>query len=380
MRCHSMASMRHVHLSRRWLAATGAAIALFVGGGVAYAATTSTPTATCTTHPAISQSSTAQTFSVKCSVPLPPQPTVTVTKTVTAPAPTSTTTSTPPPVTTSTPPAPTTTTSAPAPTTTTTAPAPTTTSAPPTSTTWKCTDSLGGGCGAYDYAGIPNSNGYNTYVMDQSVGPQSGTTETLHANSPGDWEIVANDQPYGYTGVQTFPDAQQLFNNWCGTGWTGCSNPTDTPLDSLSALKVTYSETSPTDANSIYEFAPDVWSDGYGADIMFWADTHGRCNEGAFGDTVLGHAVLDGQNWTVHRYGTFGDEVIFVLDGAGGSGTCAQQTSGTIDIKAGLDWLVANGFATGPQTISQLNTGWEITSADKTTFRVTGYGITATPK
>jgi len=42
---------------------------------------------------------------------------------------------------------------------------------------------------------------------------------------------------------------------------------------------------------------------------------------GAFGSTLLGHAVIDGQSWTVHRYGGYGAEIIFVLDGAGGSGS-----------------------------------------------------------
>ncbi|MGN6753091.1 MAG: hypothetical protein ACTHJJ_11130 [Intrasporangium sp.] len=255
----------------------------------------------------------------------------------------------------------------------------TTTATAPPGSRWSCTAALGDGCGAYDYSGIPVGNGYNTYVMNQSVGPQTGTGQTLYVNNPGDWQVVADAQPYGYTGVQTFPDVQQLFNNWCGSEWNGCASPTNTPLDALSSLKVTYSETSPTDAKSIYEFAPDVWIDGYGADIMFWVDTHGRCNEGAFGPTVLGHAVLAGQNWTVHRYGAAGAEIIFVLDGAGGTGTCAQQASGTIDIKAGLDWLAANGFIGKRQSISQLNTGWEITSAKRATFRLTRYSVDATP-
>jgi hypothetical protein len=261
--------------------------------------------------------------------------------------------------------------------TTSTTTSPTSTTSTTSSTGWACSVPLGGVCGAYDYAGIPNSNGYNTYVSNQSVGPQQGTTQTLYANSPGDWQVVANDVPYGYTGVQTFPDVQQLFNNWCGTGWGGCANPTDTPVDSLSTLAVTYAETSPQDALSLYQFSPDVWLDNYGSDIMFWVDVHGRCNEGAFGPTVLGHAVIDGQAWTVHRYGSFGDEIIFVLDGAGGTGTCAQQSSGTINIKAGIDWLTANGFVTGAPVMSQLNTGWEITSADNTTFTVSGYSIQA---
>jgi hypothetical protein len=250
---------------------------------------------------------------------------------------------------------------------------------PPTSTP-PCTAELGDGCGAYDYPGIPNSNGSNTYVSNQAVGPQHGTTQTIHVRHPGDWTLVANAVPHGYRGVQTFPDVQQLFNNWCGNGWGDCPNGTGTPLDSLSTLKVTYEETSPPDRKSINEFAVDVWSDNYGSDIMFWTDTHGRCDEGAFGSTVLGHAVIDGQGWTVHRYGGPGDEVIFVLDGAGGKGTCAQQRSGTVNVKAGLDWLTANGFATGPQTITQVNTGWEITSADDATFAMHAYSIEARPR
>lgn len=245
---------------------------------------------------------------------------------------------------------------------------------------WACEAALGGGCGAYDYPGIPNSNGYNTYVSNQAVGAQPGTTQTVQVNGPGDWQLVAHAVPNGYRGVQTFPDVQQLFNNWCGNGWGTCASPTDTPLSALSALSVTFSETSPADANSIYEFAVDAWSDGYSADVMFWTDTHGRCDEGAFGGTLLGHAVLDGQSWTVHRYGDPGAEIIFVLDGAGGSGTCAQERSGTVNVKAGFDWLAAGGFTQGPQKISQLNTGWEITSADNARFTVHSYSIRAVPR
>jgi hypothetical protein len=109
---------------------------------------------------------------------------------------------------------------------------------------------------------------------------------------------------------------------------------------------------------------------------MFWVDTKGRCNEGAFGGTVLGNATIAGQNWTVHRYGGVGAEIIFVLDGAGGSGTCAQQHSGTIDIKAGIAWLVSKGLVPANPHISQLNTGFEITSAENATFQLNKYFMT----
>jgi hypothetical protein len=259
-------------------------------------------------------------------------------------------------------------------------PIPTPTATPtPTPSGWKCVAPIGGVCGNYVYAGIPNSNGYNTYVTNQAVGPEPGTTETIYANDPGDWMMISDARPYGYGGVQTFPDVQQLFNNWCGHDWSGCSSPTNTPIDSLTSLKVHYTEESPTDTNDHYEYSPDLWLQNYPNDIMFWVDTLGRCNEGAFGGTVLGHAVIDGQNWTVHRYGGAGAEIIFVLDGDGGSGTCAQQHSGTINIKAGVQWLTDQKILTGPPVMGQLNTGWEITSAQHATFRVSEYTIEATP-
>jgi hypothetical protein len=216
------------------------------------------------------------------------------------------------------------------------------------------------------------SNGFDTYVSNQAINVHG--TETLDANNPGDWQVVANLSDCGGC-VQTFPDVQQLTNDWGGSTWNGSQ---DTPLAALSTLKINYSETSPSSASvATYEFAPDIWQDNYGSDVMFWVDTLGRCNTGAFGSTVLGHATIDGQNWTVHRYGGAGAEIIFVLDGPSGPGTCAQQSSGSVDIKAGLEWLVSNGFESGPVVLSQINTGWEITQANNATFTVHNYSIVA---
>ena len=178
--------------------------------------------------------------------------------------------------------------------------------------------------------------------------------------------------------VQTYVNSTQLTNDWNGSGWGG-SGASDTPLASLSALKVNYSETTPRDAGTVAEFAPDVWNDNYGDDVMFWADTQGRCNTGSYGGTVLGTAVLDGQTWTVNRYGGAGAEIIFVLDSDPNvPNSCAQQTSGTIDIKAGYQWLVDHGFMTTLGSLSQLNSGWEICQANAATFTMNSYSITAT--
>lgn len=273
--------------------------------------------------------------------------------------------------------------------TTTPDPSPTPTPSPTSGGSYSCTASIGDACGPYD-ANIPMSNGFNTYVSNQAVNVHG--TETVHANSASDWNVVANLNDCGGC-VQTFVNVQQLTNDWNPSGstpaWGGGAADADTPLDALSTLKINYNETSPqTGAN--YEFAPDVWDDGYAnggnGDVMFWVDTHGRCDEGSFGATVLGHMTMDGQNWTVHRYDSpstpdptpiTGNEIIFVLDGPGGPGTCAQQPTGTIDVKAGMDWLVAQGNIPAHPVLSQVNTGWELTQSSGQTFTVNNYSIEA---
>jgi hypothetical protein len=243
-----------------------------------------------------------------------------------------------------------------------------------------CTATIGQDCGPYTYTSIPMSTGYDTYVSDQDVGALSGTANTATVTNPGDWSVTANDVPYGNTSVQTFPDIQQLTNDWCGDGWGACSSPTDTPLADLSSLTVTYSESlSQRDSDTIAEFAPDVWDDAYGDDVMFWVDNQNRALPST-GATQIGSATFDSQNWTVWRYGGAGGEIVFSLDADNGQDTSgyAQQTSGTIDILAGFQWLVANGYMSSLGDLTQLNTGWEITSADNTTFTMNSYSIGAT--
>jgi hypothetical protein len=259
-----------------------------------------------------------------------------------------------------------------------------------------CSASLGGSCGGYSSTQTwPGSNGFNTYVSNQNVGANSGTTESLSApdesgSAVTPVTIVPHAVPLGYTGVQTFPDVQQLTNNWDGTNnWNG--QDVDTPVDGLSSLVVNYSETSPGGPNNIFEFAPDIWTnyagqDGPGSgDIMFWADTSPiRCNDNGLDNTnIVGHVTLQGQNWTAYRYGGVGDEIVLILNTTSpdpvDTDTCAQQTSGSIDIKGGLDWLSSQGLlphGSGPLTMGQLNTGWEITSGDGSAFTLNSYSVT----
>jgi hypothetical protein len=241
---------------------------------------------------------------------------------------------------------------------------------------------LGGGCpannGYLDTGFSFNSNGYNTYVSNQDLGANG--SQSLWANGPGDWKVLSNLSSCAGC-VQTFPNAQQLYND---------NNTADGtyPLSSFSALKVNYNETSPGGTANAYQFSPDIFFGNYPNDVMFWVDINGRCNEGAWGPSLLGHFTMpDGSGWTAHRYdgsskttGNTGAEIILVKDGPGGQGTCAQEPSGTVDVKAGLEWLAAGGFMPAVPSIYIVQTGWEITQSSNATFKVNSMSYTATLK
>ena len=59
-----------------------------------------------------------------------------------------------------------------------------------------------------------------------------------HRLSPGQWSVTST-QKAGNTAVLTYPDVQQLFNNWGNGGFTGSN---DTPISALAGLTSTYAE------------------------------------------------------------------------------------------------------------------------------------------
>jgi hypothetical protein len=230
-----------------------------------------------------------------------------------------------------------------------------------------------GNCGAFDFAGIVNSNGYNTYVGNNCWADPS-CKQTVSANGPADWRVVANE-PKGNTAVMTYPDIQQLFNNWCGTGnWSGCANPTDTPLSALSGLKFEYGlSMPPATSGTIAQAAYDIWtSDPTHDEIMIWLDNDNRGSGGATFDAS--YTTADGQQWTLYNYG---DEIIWSL---GARGTFAQRTSyADVPVSELMQYLVDHGYEGSSSVVGQIDFGWEICSTGGVpqTFTVNDYSITA---
>jgi hypothetical protein len=250
----------------------------------------------------------------------------------------------------------------------------------PTATAWACvTSSPKGTCGDYT-TGSTNSNGYNTYAANNCWADPS-CTQTLSANNPQDWQVTSTE-PAGNTSVRTGPELQQGMNNWCPVQdtWSnfvtnGCSSSEeDVPVASLKTLTSTYSEFMPHNGQTVAEAGYDIWTN-YTSDIMIWLD---NVNRAAGGAVQIGTASIGGQSFTVYQHGGAGGEIIFSLDGSGGTGTFANQPNGTVDILGVLDWVQSHGYVSN-MTVSLIDFGYEIcsTGGAPETFRVASYSVTA---
>ena len=227
---------------------------------------------------------------------------------------------------------------------------------------------------AYSVPSIcPASNGFNSYVSANWVQPTGSYSQTIGAYSPAVFYASANGAPAGTGQVQAGPCYSQQWTDWNGHGWGGGS--LNTPLSAFSALSATFDMTSPLTGSFESEF--DIWSGytdtnvpgtGNAQDIMIWMNT---TPERAIsnGQIPLWHAnvAAGGPGGLLYDvYGTpYGGEIIFVLQGPGGTGTYARMDSGTIDLLTPLQWCAANGIDLGnPPFITEILFGWEITNTD----------------
>lgn len=260
------------------------------------------------------------------------------------------------------------------------------TSSPPAGPHTCTTSKSDGNCGPYTYAGITNSNGYNTYVSNNCWADPS-CKQTVTATDPGNWSVSASE-PAGNGAVMTAPEVQQQFNNWCASAHTydnrtsaSCNNLSDAPISALSQLTSSYTESTPHNSQTIAQWSWDMWlsaDSGYADEVMVWVDTNNRCNSGSFGTKLHDPVTIAGQQWTPHRYPN-SSEFIWVLNGSGGASTCAQQSTGSVDLLALLKWMQSNGYASPSAAVSLVDGVWEIcsTGGAPETFTVSKYQLTS---
>lgn len=235
------------------------------------------------------------------------------------------------------------------------------------SVSYSCvTSRFDGRCGPFRYPMVTGASS-RPYVDQNVWAPISGQTQTLSANSPGDWKVVSKIAA-GNSAVTAYPNTGAPFD--------------EAPLASFSSIVGSFAETMPHTAGTSAWAAYDIWLDDWKYEVMIQHDFvgNGPCD-------YVAVATFGGSNGVPSRlWGlcTYGSELIWKLAAPGstvGTHKTVNQSSGSVDLKEMLTWLVQHGYMAADPTITNVSYGWEICSTDgaKKTFSVSDYSLTATP-
>jgi hypothetical protein len=204
-----------------------------------------------------------------------------------------------------------------------------------------------------------SNGGY--YVHNNVWNAGEAGPETLYACSHDNW-YVTSTQP-DTTSVKAFPNVHLDIDNLNGL-----------PLSNYTTITSTFAASTPH--VGIYNVAYDIWLDGVGwgngtTEVMIWTENH---MQAPLGTTVSPQMTFGGETYDVYRYTSSSDggvQVISLL-------STAVQTSGSIDLKAILDWIVDNGWIDQDATINQIGYGVEICSTEDqpATFYFTDFSVT----
>jgi len=215
-----------------------------------------------------------------------------------------------------------------------------------------------GGCGPYDYPQISGSDGDNTSVSQDVWNPIARASQRLTAYNPGDWGVSA-DMPASNTAVVSYPDVGQIYTT---------SGDTPDPLSSFNSITSSFTEYGPgSGGGDDYEAAYDIWagtgSHNYAQEIMLWVDTQGQTPAGS----KVGTADIGGV-----RYSVWSEH-----DNPVSLARTSNESSGTVNLLAALDWLESHGYMPQGSGLNEVDFGWEIcsTGGSAKRFSMTRYGI-----
>jgi hypothetical protein len=196
-----------------------------------------------------------------------------------------------------------------------------------------------------------SNGGY--YVHNNMWNPNYPVTETMYACAYNNWYVVANaNNNSGDGAVKTYPNVHKDYS-----GRT---------VASFTTLTSTFSSISPS--VGIYDIAYDLWLNGVPNDeIMIWTDNYKQVPAGS---RFASNVSLSGFTWDV--YATNDNGYIALVPSNG-----ARLTKGSLDLKAILNYLVAQGKIVTSSTVDQIGFGVELVSTDSSnqTFTVNDFSI-----
>jgi hypothetical protein len=178
-----------------------------------------------------------------------------------------------------------------------------------------------------------SDNGY--WYANNEWGAVSGSRQNIWEKSVDNWG-VCDYQPNPPATVKGYPEEQKEIGKTIG---------------SLATAKVDVAYNVP--ANGTWNASADLWINGHAGnskvkEVMFWSYTHYQRPAGSKVTT----ANFGGQTWNV--WVRSGNNPTYTLQ------LQKSETSGTIYLRAGLDWLVSHGYLKSSDTFTQFNWGYEI--------------------
>jgi len=197
------------------------------------------------------------------------------------------------------------------------------------------------------------NGGYTLYnnIWGSGYGPQS-----IWANSYSNWGVWANHPNGG--GIKSYPNSERAVNK---------------QLSALGSCTSSFNCTVP--GGGSYNTAYDIWCDNYTYEIMLWMNWKGAVGPIAGSYNSSGQPVAEftnvsvgGHTWNVYKGSNGANAVYSFL-------RTSQTTSGTVDIKAILNWIKGKNWF-GNVTLSKVQLGWEITSSSGgMNFNMNSYSV-----
>ena len=232
--------------------------------------------------------------------------------------------------------------------TTTTAPAPV--GQVCTSPVFRTSDSNGGW----------SEGGYYVHNNMWNISKYPSLKETLEACSHASWNVTATADDSAHNGeVKTYPNVHKDFQ---GSGAYG-----EPAWSSFKTMRSTFAAQGP--GVGIYDIAYDIWMNGVpgNREIMIWTENHGQRPAG---DIVASGVSFSGITWDVWATGDNG-YLAFTPK--------STVPSGSLDLKAMIDYLVSHGRVPTSSTLGQVCFGVEVVSTDAkpATFRFTDFSLTS---
>jgi hypothetical protein len=171
------------------------------------------------------------------------------------------------------------------------------------------------------------------FTLYNNIWGSGAGSQTIWANSYRNWGVRANHPNTG--GVKSYPNVSRNIGR---------------RVSEIGSLRSSFAVTVPS--SGAYATAYDIWADNHRYEIMLWMTKTGPV--GPIGGQEA-TATVGGHSWAVHRGSNGSNEVFsFIRNG--------NTNSGTVDIKAILDWIRARGWF-GDVTVGDVQFGYEITSS-----------------